>query len=211
MGSHVIYVMTHDSIGLGEDGPTHQPIGQLAGLRATPNLLVFRPADAVETAECWEIALTHKTGPSLFALSRQNLPTVRTVHTDEYRVARGAYELTAAEGEAKVTFLATGSEIEIALKARDLLQAEGIGARVVSMPCWELFEQQDETYRDATLQPGTVRVAIEAADRLGWDRYTGERGAFIGMTGFGASAPARICSSISASPPRPPRMRRAKH
>jgi transketolase len=191
MGAHVIYVMTHDSIGLGEDGPTHQPIGQIAGLRATPNLLVFRPADVVETAECWQIALTHKTGPSLLALSRQNLPTVRTIHTDENRCARGAYELAAADGAAKVSFLATGSEIEIALKARDILQAEGTPARVVSMPCWELFEQQDETYRDATLQRGTIRVAIEAADRLGWDRYTGERGAFVGMTGFGASAPAK--------------------
>ncbi|HTQ15262.1 MAG TPA: transketolase [Rhizomicrobium sp.] len=187
-GAHVVYVMTHDSIGLGEDGPTHQPIGQLAGLRATPNLLVFRPADAVETAECWELALNHRTGPSLLALTRQNLPTLRTEHTPQNRCAKGAYELAGADG-AKVSILATGSEVEIALKAREILRGEGIAARVVSMPCWELFEQQDETYRDAMLGPGTVRVAIEAAGRLGWDRYIGARGAFIGMSGFGASAP----------------------
>jgi transketolase len=191
MGAHVIYVMTHDSIGLGEDGPTHQPIGQIAGLRATPNLLVMRPADAVETAECWEIALRHKTGPSLLALSRQNLPTFRSTHTDNNLSARGAYEVAPADGAAKVSFLATGSEVEIALKARELLQAQGCPARVVSMPCWELFEQQDATYRDATLGRGTLRVAIEAADSFGWDRYIGEDGVFIGMHGFGASAPAK--------------------
>ena len=188
-GAHVIYVMTHDSIGLGEDGPTHQPIGQLAGLRATPNLLVLRPADAVETAECWEIALNHRKGPSLLALTRQNLPTLRSVHRDDNPCARGAYELAASEGEAAVTFLATGSEVQIAMQARDLLKADGIGARVVSMPCWELFEQQDATYRDAVIGRGTLRVAIEAASGLGWDRYIGERGRFIGMSGFGASAP----------------------
>ncbi len=190
-GERVIYVMTHDSIGLGEDGPTHQPIEQLAGLRAIPNLLVFRPADAVETAECWQLALEHSKCPSLLALTRQNLPTVRTEHTDENLSARGAYELSGAEGQAKVTILATGSEIEIALKARDLLQADGIGTRVVSMPCWDLFEEQDETYRERTLGPGTVKVGIEAASPFGWDRYIGRHGAFIGMHGFGASAPAK--------------------
>ncbi len=188
-GQRVIYVMTHDSIGLGEDGPTHQPIEQLAGLRALPNLLVFRPADAVETAECWQLALEHQEKPSLLALTRQNLPTVRIEHKEENLCARGAYELASAEGAAKVTILATGSEVEIALKARDLLQADGIGARVVSMPCWELFEEQDETYRERTLGPGTVKVGIEAASPLGWDRYIGRDGAFVGMHSFGVSAP----------------------
>ena len=188
MGVRVIYVMTHDSIGLGEDGPTHQPVEQLAGLRAMPNLLVFRPADGVETAECWQIALENTKGPSLLALTRQNLPTVRTEHTEENLCARGAYELAGAK-DAKVTFLATGSEIELALKARDLLAGEGIAARVVSMPCWELFEQQSETYREAILGPGTVRIGIEAAAQTGWDRYIGPKGAFIGMHTFGTSAP----------------------
>ncbi|HSZ74872.1 MAG TPA: transketolase [Rhizomicrobium sp.] len=187
-GIRVIYVMTHDSIGLGEDGPTHQSIEQLAGLRAMPNLLVFRPADGVETAECWQLALENHKGPSLLALTRQNLPTVRTEHTKENLCARGAYELAGAK-DAKVTFLATGSEIDLAMKARDLLAKDGIAARVVSMPCWELFEQQSETYRETTLGPGTVRIAIEAAAQLGWDRYIGPKGAFIGMHTFGTSAP----------------------
>ena len=190
-GERVIYVMTHDSIGLGEDGPTHQPIEQLAGLRAIPNLLVFRPADAVETAECWQLALEHQKKPSLLALTRQNLPTLRTEHTDENLCARGAYELAGADGQAKVTILATGSEVEIAMKARDLLQADGIGTRVVTMPCWALFEEQDETYRERILGPGTVKVGIEAASPFGWDRYIGSGGAFVGMHSFGASAPAK--------------------
>ena len=189
MGIRVIHVMTHDSIGLGEDGPTHQPVEHLAALRAIPNLLVLRPADAVETAECWQIALARKQGPSVLALTRQNLPTVRGVHADENLSAKGAYELAQADGAAKVTFLATGSEVEIALKARDMLQAEGMPARVVSMPCWELFEEQSETYRAETLGAGTVKIAIEAACRQGWERYIGSDGGFVGMTGFGASAP----------------------
>ncbi|HEV2561321.1 MAG TPA: transketolase [Rhizomicrobium sp.] len=189
MGIRVIYVMTHDSIGLGEDGPTHQPIEHLASLRAMPNLLVFRPADAVETAECWELALRDKKQPSILALTRQGLPTVRTTHTDENLSARGAYELAPSNGEAKVTFLATGSEIEIALKARDLLAADGIGARVVSMPCWELFETQTAAYRESILGPGTAKVAIEAAAGFGWEHYIGRNGKFIGMHSFGASAP----------------------
>jgi transketolase len=190
-GERVIYVMTHDSIGLGEDGPTHQPIEQLAGLRAMPNLLVFRPADAVETAECWQLSLENARRPSLLALTRQNLPTVRIEHKDENLCARGAYELAGADGAAKVTILATGSEVGVALKARDLLQADGIGTRVVSMPCWELFEEQDETYRERVLGPGTVKVGIEAASPFGWDRYIGPDGAFVGMHSFGASAPAK--------------------
>ncbi len=188
MGIRVGYVMTHDSIGLGEDGPTHQPVEHLAAMRAMPNINVFRPADAVETAECWALTLANKKTPSFLALTRQNLPTVRTVHTDENLSAKGAYELAGAPG-AKVTLLATGSEVELALKARDLLAAENIPARVVSMPCWELFEQQSEAYRDTVLGPGTVKVGVEAAVRLGWDRYVGSNGAFVGMHSFGASGP----------------------
>jgi transketolase len=188
MGIRVIHVMTHDSIGLGEDGPTHQPVEHLASLRAIPNLLVMRPADAIETAECWEIALGQKTRPTVLALSRQNLPTVRGGEP-ENKSARGAYVLKETEGSLRVTLLATGSEIEIALKARELLQVQGVGARVVSMPCWALFEEQTEEYRRATLGPGTVKVAIEAAGPMGWERYTGPDGAFVGMRGFGASAP----------------------
>ena len=189
MGLRVIHVMTHDSIGLGEDGPTHQPIEHLAGLRAIPNLLVMRPADAVETAECWELALKQEKRPTVLALSRQNLPTLRLQHTDENRSARGAYILRESDGPAQVSFLATGSEVEIAIAARDILQRQNIGARVISLPCWQLFEAQDEDYRAQILAPGTVKVAIEAASPFGWERYIGASGAFIGMHGFGASAP----------------------
>ncbi len=188
MGIRVGFVMTHDSIGLGEDGPTHQPVEHLAAMRAMPNLKVFRPADAVETAECWSLTVADKKSPSFLALTRQNLSTVRTVHTDENLCAKGAYELAPAPG-AKVTLLASGSEVELALKARDLLAAENIPARVVSMPCWELFEQQSETYREVVLGPGTVKIGIEAAVRFGWDRYIGSTGAFVGMHSFGASGP----------------------
>ncbi|NVJ95481.1 MAG: transketolase, partial [Marivivens sp.] len=193
----VVYVMTHDSIGLGEDGPTHQPVEHLAMLRATPNTLVFRPADTVETAEAWEIALTQDKTPSVLALSRQNLPTVRTEHKAKNLVAQGAYVLKDAEaGKRQAILMATGSEVEIALKARDILEAAGIGTRVVSVPCMELFDQQDEAYRKKVLPAGPVRVAVEAAVRQGWDKYLlGERGreqkaGFVGMDSFGASAPA---------------------
>ena len=195
MGLRVPYVLTHDSIGLGEDGPTHQPVEHLAMMRATPNLNVFRPADTVETAEAWEIAMTSKTPPSALALTRQGLPTVRTEHKTKNLTAQGAYVLADADGKRRVILLATGSEVEIALKARDILQAKGIGTRVVSMPCWELFEAQPEAYRKRVLPAGPVRVAVEAAGRLGWDRWlTGERGKhnkadFVGMNSFGASAP----------------------
>jgi len=195
MGVPVRYVMTHDSIGLGEDGPTHQPVEHLAMLRATPNMLVFRPADAVETAEAWEIALQQTSAPAVLALSRQNLPTVRTEHKTKNLTAQGAYVLAEAEGKRQALLMATGSEVAIALAARDLLQAEGIGTRVVSMPCWEIFEDQDEAYRRRVLPAGPVRVAVEAAVRFGWDRWLyGERGkreksGFVGMHGFGASAP----------------------
>jgi transketolase len=196
MGVPTVYVMTHDSIGLGEDGPTHQPVEHLAISRATPNTWVFRPADMVETAEAWELALSSKTTPSVLALSRQNLPAVRKVHTNTNMVAKGAYVLEEAVGKRQVILMATGSEVEIALKARDLLQAEGIGTRVVSMPCWELFADQDAAYRRRILPPGPVRVAIEAGVRQGWDQWLLGQGGregkstFIGMTGFGASAPA---------------------
>ena len=190
MGLPVVYVLTHDSIGLGEDGPTHQPVEHLAMLRATPNLNVFRPADIIETAECWEIALTEKATPSVLALSRQALPMLRTFPGDENLSARGAYVLREAKGPRDVTLLATGSEVEIAVAAADQLRVEkGMEAAVVSMPSWEKFEAQDETYRERTL--GTApRIAIEAAGRLGWDRWMGPRGSFIGLAGFGASAPA---------------------
>jgi transketolase len=196
MGIPVVYVMTHDSIGLGEDGPTHQPVEHLAISRATPNTWVFRPADLVETAESWELALTSKTTPSVLALSRQNLPAVRKVHTNQNMTARGGYVLAEAEGKRQAILMATGSEVEIALKARDLLQADGIGTRVVSMPCWELFEEQDAAWRRKVLPAGPVRVAIEAGVRFGWDRWLfgeggkREKSGFIGMHGFGASAPA---------------------
>ncbi len=196
MGLPVTYVMTHDSIGLGEDGPTHQPVEHLAMLRATPNVNVFRPADTVETAEAWECALTTPATPSVLALSRQNLPTLRLEHKMKNLTAQGAYVLAEADGPRRAILMATGSEVEIAMAARDILQAEKIGTRVVSMPCWELFEDQPESYRRKVLPAGPVRVAVEAAIRFGWDRWLfGERGrreksGFVGMHGFGASAPA---------------------
>ncbi|MCH9020882.1 MAG: transketolase, partial [Proteobacteria bacterium] len=188
-GLRVIYVMTHDSIGLGEDGPTHQPVEQLAGLRAMPNLNVFRPADAIETAECWALALAEERTPSVLALTRQGVPAVRTEHTDENLCARGAYVLAEADGARQVTLLATGSEVHVALAARERLQAGGAPTAVVSMPCWELFERQSPEDRAAVLGPGAVRVAVEAAAAFGWERWIGESGGFVGMTGFGASAP----------------------
>ena len=191
MRQRVIHVMTHDSIGLGEDGPTHQPIEHLASLRAIPNLLVFRPADVVEAAECWTLALEHDDRPSVMALSRQGVPTVRTMHRSDNLSGKGAYELAPADGDARVTLLATGTEISLALEARVLLQADGIATRVVSVPCHELFEAQDDAYRAETLGPGTVKVAVEAAIVQGWERYIGPDGAFVGMDGFGASAPAK--------------------
>ncbi len=191
MGQRVVYVLTHDSIGLGEDGPTHQPVETLASLRAIPGLNVFRPADAVETAECWAIALVCEDRPSALVLSRQGLPAVRVAHEEENLCARGAYVLADAEaGERRVTILATGSEVQVALAARQVLEGEGIATAVVSVPCFELFDAQDAKYRDRVLAPGSVRVAVEAAIGQGWERYLGHGGAFVGMTGFGASAPA---------------------
>jgi transketolase len=191
-----VFVMTHDSIGVGEDGPTHQPVEHLAICRATPNTHTFRPCDTVETAESWELALSSKTTPSVLALTRQGLPTLRLEHKQKNLTAQGAYVLAEATGKRRAILLATGSEVSVAMAARDLLQAEDIGTRVVSMPCWELFEAQDERYRRKVLPAGPVRVAVEAAAQLGWDRWLcGERGraaksGFVGMEGFGASAPA---------------------
>ena len=189
MGLRVIYVMTHDSIGLGEDGPTHQPVEHLAALRAIPNLSVFRPADAVETAECWELALSRNSGPSVLVLTRQNLPIVRQHAKQDNSCADGAYEILSSDGTAVVTLLATGSEVAIAAEARDLLQATNTPTRVVSMPCWELIENLDTKRRETLLGGKSLRVGIEAAVRSGWDRWLGDNGMFFGMTGFGASAP----------------------
>ncbi|WP_158964773.1 transketolase [Chachezhania sediminis] len=193
-----VFVMTHDSIGLGEDGPTHQPVEHLAISRATPNTWVFRPADTVETAEAWELALTSTETPSVLALTRQNVPVVRKDHKAKNLTAQGAYVLAESDGKRQAILIATGSEVSIALAARDILQAEGIGTRVVSMPSMELFAAQDEAYRKRVLPAGPVRVGVEAGVRFGWDRWLcGERGrdakaGFVGMDGFGASAPAEV-------------------
>ena len=193
-----VFVMTHDSIGLGEDGPTHQPVEHLAISRSTPNTHVFRPADTVETAEAWELALQSTKTPAVLSLTRQNLPVVRTQHKTKNLTAQGAYVLAEAEGKRQAILIATGSEVSVAMAARDILQAEGIGTRVVSMPCMELFAAQDEAYRKRVLPGGPVRVGIEAGVRMGWDRWLlGERGreakaSFIGMSDFGASAPAEV-------------------
>ena len=190
MGLRVVYVMTHDSIGLGEDGPTHQPVEHLASLRAIPNMFVFRPADATETAECWAMALALK-APSVLSLSRQNLPTVRSDYTAENLCARGGYILSPSTLHPPLaTIIATGSEVEIAIAAQAKLAELGIGASVVSMPCWELFDEQPQEYKDQVLPKNTIKVAIEAALSFGWERYIGQDGIFIGMKGFGASAPA---------------------
>jgi transketolase len=193
----VVYVMTHDSIGLGEDGPTHQPVEHLAISRATPNMRVFRPADLTETAEAWELALSSRTTPSVLALSRQNLTPVRRTFTGRNMVARGAYVLAEATAKRRAILMATGSEVEIALAARDLLEADGIGTRVVSMPCWELFEEQDDAWRRKVLPPGPVRVGIEAGVRFGWDRWLiGEGGRGDKSDFVGPSSPRPMLSCV---------------
>jgi len=190
MGQRVVYVMTHDSIGLGEDGPTHQPVEQLASLRAMPNLNVFRPADAVEVAECWELALLASGAPSILALTRQGLPALRTKADGENLSAKGAYVLAeAGGGKRDVTILGTGSEVSLAIEAREQLEKSGVHAAVVSMPCWELFAAQPDSYRKSVLG-SAPRIGVEAAIGMGWERWLGDGGTFIGMTGFGASAPA---------------------
>ncbi len=197
MNLRVIYVMTHDSIGLGEDGPTHQPVEHLAMLRATPNMLVFRPADTIETIESWQNAINTSNMPSILALSRQNLPSIRLKHTTKNLVSKGAYILKESKNKRKVILLASGSEVTIALNAQEELEAKGVGTRVVSMPCWELFEKQDLVYRKKTLPSGPIRIAIEAGVQQGWEKWLfGERGnsnkaAFVGMKSFGASGPAK--------------------
>jgi transketolase len=191
MGLPVTWVYTHDSIGLGEDGPTHQPIEQLAGLRAIPHLRTFRPADANETAEAWRLALAHTAGPSALALTRQNLPTLdRSTYGAAEGTRRGAYVLADTDGTPDVILMGTGSEVHLALEAREALAQDGIAARVVSMPCWELFREQDQGYRDAVLPPAIrARVAVEAASALGWHEWVGLDGAVVALDRFGASAP----------------------
>ena len=191
-GMRVIHVMTHDSIGLGEDGPTHQPVEHLAALRAIPNLYVFRPCDAVETVECWELALQNAHGPSVLALTRQNLPQLRLGYDNGNRCAAGAYEIAPAEKkEPEVSLFATGSEVAIAVEARKLLHERGVAARVVSVPCFELFRALPAAERQKVLGTAKVKVAVEAAIRQGWDEIIGSDGVFVGMTSFGASAPAK--------------------
>ncbi|MEO1091481.1 MAG: transketolase [Pseudomonadota bacterium] len=188
MGLPVLFGFSHDSIGIGRNGPTHQPIEHLASLRAMPNLHVFRPADPIEVVECWEAALARRHGPSVLICSRQPLPPVRDAAAENLS-ARGAYVLADATGERRCTLFATGSEVQIALAARAALQARGVPTAVVSAPCWELFGEQDEAYRATILGRGTARVAVEAACGLGWERFIGEDGAFVGMESFGASGP----------------------
>jgi transketolase len=189
MGQRVIHVMTHDSIGLGEDGPTHQPVEHLAALRAMPNLMLLRPCDAVETVECWQVALENRQGPSVLVLTRQNVPQLRLGHDESNRCAAGAYEIVPSDGAAKVTLFASGSEVAIAIEARKFLRQKGVSARVVSVPCFELFLAAPEDVRHAVIGAAPVKVAVEAAVRQGWDQIIGSDGAFIGMSGFGASAP----------------------
>ena len=184
-----IFVLTHDSIGLGEDGPTHQPIEHVASLRAIPNLWMMRPADAMETAECWELAISRKDGPSALALSRQNLPALRS-DADQNRSAKGAYRLVSATADKQVVLLATGSEVQFAVEAAKSLEADGIGADVISMPCWELFEAQDETYQGSLIPHDVLAVSIEAGTTFGWHKWTGRDGINIGIDRFGLSAPA---------------------
>jgi transketolase len=191
MGTGVVYVMTHDSIGLGEDGPTHQPVEHLAALRAIPNMRVLRPCDAVEVAECWELALNRTNGPTVLALTRQNLPQLRTSAPSDNPCSHGGYELVAASGEAKVSLFASGSEVEIAVAAQKELAGRGIAARVVSVPSLELLLSQPEDKQKAIIGNAPVKVAIEAAVRWGWDAVIGHDGVFIGMHGFGESGPAK--------------------
>lgn len=191
MKQRVIHVMTHDSIGLGEDGPTHQAVEHVASLRAIPNTYVFRPCDGVETAECWELAINKATAPSILALTRQNLKPLRTTHTDENLSTKGAYILSDAK-DAKVTIWATGSEVEIAMAAKEKLDSEGVPTRVISAPCLDQFWDQDTKYIASLTDTTGIKVAIEAAIRMPWDRIIGPHGIFIGMNGFGESAPAEV-------------------
>jgi transketolase len=190
MGQRVIHVMTHDSIGLGEDGPTHQPVEHLAALRAIPNLKVFRPCDTVETVECWQLALENTGGPSVLALTRQNLPQLRLAYDAGNRCAQGAYEIAAAEGgAASVSLFASGSEVAIAIAAQKLLAAQGVRARVVSVPCFELLLAAPKAERAEIIGDAPIKIAVEAGIRQGWDEIIGSDGTFVGLSGFGASGP----------------------
>jgi transketolase len=189
MGERVIHIMTHDSIGLGEDGPTHQPVEHLAALRAIPNLNVFRPCDAVETLECWQLALEARERPSVMALTRQNLPQLRRTLDERNKCVAGAYEISPAQGKAQVSIFATGSEVSLGVEAQKLLAAQGVQARVVSVPCFELFLEQPDEARRTLIGDAPVKIGVEAAVRMGWDTIIGSDGAFIGMTDFGASGP----------------------
>ena len=191
MGQRVVYVFTHDSIGLGEDGPTHQPIEQLLALRVIPNMVVLRPADGTETVEAWKVAMARDSGPTVLALSRQNLPVLDRGKGATGGVERGGYVLWESSGKPDVILIGTGSEVHIALEAGELLQGEGVASRVVSLPSWELFDAQPAEYRDAVLPPEvSARVSVEAATPLGWERYVGREGVAVGIDHFGASAPA---------------------
>jgi transketolase len=189
MGERVIHVMTHDSIGLGEDGPTHQPVEHLAALRCIPNLNVFRPADAVETAECWQLALEGRETPSVMALTRQNVPQLRRALDERNNCVNGAYEISPAGGKAEVSIFATGSEVSLAVEAQKLLAAKGVPARVVSVPCFALFQAASDEVRGAVIGDAPVKIGVEAAVRQGWDAIIGSDGVFVGMSTFGASAP----------------------
>jgi transketolase len=190
MSLPVVWVFSHDSIGIGTNGPTHQPVEYLPSLRAIPNLWVLRPCDAVEAAECWQLAVANRTHPSAIVNSRQPLKTLRETYSEENRCAKGAYIMADAEGGTqRATLFATGSEVAVALEARETLQAAGVPTAVVSVPCWELFWDQSAEYRARVIGRGTARVAVEAATRLGWERFVGEDGGFVGMTSFGASGP----------------------
>jgi transketolase len=192
MGLQTIYVLTHDSIGLGEDGPTHQPIEQLPNLRAVPNLTVIRPCDANETVAAWQAAIANRQGPTALILTRQGLPTLdRSQYAAAQELRKGGYVLAKEQGDLQAIIIASGSEISLALGAREQLEQQGIGTRVVSLPCWELFEQQDQAYRDQVLPAACLnRVAVETASPFGWERYVGLNGKTIGMQGYGASGPA---------------------
>jgi transketolase len=190
MSLPVIWVFSHDSIGIGTNGPTHQPVEHLPSLRAIPNLWVLRPCDSVEAAECWQLAVANRTHPSAIVNSRQPLKTLRKTYSEENLCARGAYIMADAGGGARrATIFATGSEVGVALEAREMLQAAGVPTAVISVPCWELFWAQDPAYRAKVIGRGTARVAVEAATRLGWERFVGEEGGIVGMTSFGASGP----------------------
>ena len=192
MKQQIIYVMTHDSIGLGEDGPTHQPIEQLASLRAIPNLNVFRPADPIETLECWEVAL-NQNKPSIISLTRQNIPTIRNDDLSKNLSKQGAYILSETKkGKRDLTILATGSEVSIAIKAKEILEKKGVKVVVVSMPCWEIFDKKNDTYKNKILGPIKKRIAIEAASKFGWTRYIKNDDYILGMNSFGSSAPHKV-------------------